>query len=239
MQAGTRELLILKERLSQVFEKVYDSLKDKRITNRTLDNQVLTILRQCTIKEEDFEMHFSEPRDEIYTVEGGRTPYDVLCCGKVNNKRFRAFINNKFGDIHSSTRNDVTTYNNLLRLYLSIKEQRLTHEITLNKRIIYDRIAGNEILTYAMFVVDRRKRGYRFFLLEEVADDFYVNPRNTMFQVRYSPQLRDPRSFYDFVIELINATVKALETSLRATQTEISILKYIKIELTKIKEGHI
>ncbi len=68
-------------------------------------------------------------------VQSGKrknTPYDLLCWWEVlMGKRSKIFINNKFGDLHSSARNDITTYNNLLRLYLGITEQRLSSKVLL------------------------------------------------------------------------------------------------------------
>jgi len=66
-------------------------------------------------------INFSEPRNDIYRFEGGRTPYDLLIFGKIDEKGFKIFLNNKLGDLESGARNDVTTYNNLLRLYLGVR----------------------------------------------------------------------------------------------------------------------
>lgn len=232
---GNNELKILAKKLREIFDNVYDELKDRTLTDRTLDNEVLNILKDFEISEEDLEIKFSEPRDSIYRAEAGRTPYDLLCFGKVNGKKFIIFINNKFGDLYSNARNDITTYNNLLRLYLGISKQRLTSKITIDGNLIYKRVSGEEIISYAVFVVDNKKRGAKFFLLEEIKDSFYVNPRNTMFQIKYAPSLGEPIDYYSFCIALIDAILEALNKSLNATKTEIIVLSKIKEEIIKIK----
>jgi hypothetical protein len=230
-----KELKEIAEKLREIFKKVGEDLKSRKLTDRTLDAEVLSLLKNYEFAQENMEIKFSEPQDEVYRAESGRTPYDLLCYGKVNGKNFFIFINNKFGDLRSSARNDVTTYNNLLRLYLHIKEQRLSSEITINKDIIYNRIAGNEFVAYGIFVIDKEQNEHNFFLLEEIRDPFYVNPRNTMFQVRYSPSLGEPLEFYTFIMNLINATLDALQKSINYTKTEIVALNHIKTELMKIK----
>ncbi len=235
---GNNELKILSKKLREIFDNVYDRLKKRDLTDRTLDNEVLDILKKFEISEEKLEIKFSEPRDSIYRAEAGRTPYDLLCFGKINWKKFMIFINNKFGDLHSGARNDITTYNNLLRLYLGISKQRLTSKITIDGDLIYKRVSGEEIVSYAVFVVDNKKRGAKFFLLEEIKDSFYVNPRNTMFQIKYSPLLGEPIDYYSFCINLIDAILVALNKSLNATKTEIIVLSKIKEEITGIKRRY-
>jgi hypothetical protein len=131
----------------------------------------------------------------------------------------------------------VTTYNNLLRLDLGISEQRVTSKITIEKNLIYKRVAGEEIVSYAVFIVDNKNRGARFLLLEEIKDDFYVNPRNTMFQIKYNPSIGDPIDYYSFCIALIDAILDALKKSLKATETEIIALNGIKAKIIEIKKG--
>lgn len=230
------ELKTLAEILRKIFRKVYDKLKDKKLNNKILDEEVLKIVENIEILKENLEIKFSEPKDTIYKTEGGRTPYDLLCFGKINGKNFNIFINNKFGDLFSKTRNDVTTYNNLLRLYLGISTQRLTSKITIDGNLIFNRVSGEELVAYALFVIDKKERGYKFFLLEEMKDSFYVNPRNTMFQVRYNPPLGDPVDYYTFCIKLIDAILEALKKSLSTIETEILVLKTIQKELIEIKK---
>ncbi|MEO0221720.1 MAG: hypothetical protein ABIL27_08010, partial [candidate division WOR-3 bacterium] len=79
--------------------------------------------------------------------------------------------------------NDVTTYNNLLRLYLGVSEQRLTSKVVINRNLIYKRVSGEEIVSYGIFVVDKYKNGANFFLLEEIQDEFYVNPIFFLYKV--------------------------------------------------------
>jgi len=233
---GNKELKILAEKLREIFNKTYEKLKSKNLTDRNLDKEVLEAIKEFEISEKQMKIRFSEPKDIIYKAEAGRTPYDLLCFGRINGKEFKIFINNKFGDIYSNTRNDITTYNNLLRLYLGIDKHRLTSKITIDGDLIYKRISGKEIVSYAVFVVDNKKRGSSFFLLEEIKNSFYVNPRNTMFQIKYSPLLGEPIDYYSFCIKLIDAILKALNKSLNSIKTEIITLYTIKEEIIKIKQ---
>jgi hypothetical protein len=83
---------------------------------------------------------------------------------------------------------------------------------------------------------DVRKRGFNFFLLEEIDDDFYVNPRNTMFQARYSPQIsKTPLGYYSFITKLIDATVDSLKKSKASIEAEVLILQTIKQQIMSIK----
>ena len=236
---GDNELKILAEKLREIFNGIYDKIKDKDLSNKNLDKEVLKALKTLKknkVSKKNLEMNFSEPEDNIYKPESGRTPYDLLCYGKINKKRFKIFINNKLGNLYSNTRNDVTTYNNLLRLYLGVTEQRLTSKITIDRDLIYRRISGKEIVSYGIFVIDKAKRGAKFFLLEEIKDSFYVNPRNTMFQIKYNPLLGKPIDYYSFCIALIDAICEALKKNLNATKTEIIVLGKIKEEIIKLKK---
>ncbi len=231
-----KELKILANKLREIFNRVYDQIKERNLTDRNLDNEVLNVLKNFEISEEGLEIKFSEPKDEIYRAEAGRTPYDLLCYGKINRRKFIIFINNKFGDLYSDARNDVTTYNNLLRLYLGISEQRLTSKITIDKDLIHKRVDEEEIVSYAVFIVDNKNRGAKFLLLEEIKEDFYVNPRNTMFQIKYNPSIGDPIDYYSFCIALIDAILDALKKSLNATKTEIIALNEIKAKIIETKK---
>ncbi len=139
------------------------------------------------------------------------------------------------GDIESNARNDVTTYNNLLRLYLGISKQRLTSKVVIDRDLIYRRISGEEIVSYGIFVVDKDKRGANFFLLEEIRDEFYVNPRNAMFQVKYKPLIGKPIDHYSFCTKLIDAVLESLNRSLEAIETELLVISNLKEQLMKIK----
>jgi len=86
-------------------------------------------------------------------------------------------------------------------------------------------------------VVDKYRRGHKFFLLEEIEDNFYVNPRNTMFQIRYNPNLSYPMDYFTFIRKLIDAILESLEKALNSIKTEIVVLNSIKIQLINIKEG--
>jgi hypothetical protein len=226
------------ETLRNIFQMVFDELKSKNITEKSLDEEVLRVLEYYDITKKHLKLKFSEPKDEIYKVEKGRTPYDILCYGKIVNKDFKIFINNKFGNLYSKNSNDITTYNNLIRLYLDIRQQRLKSEVTIDRNKIYKRILGEEIISYGVFVFDAQKRGFNFFLLEEIDDEFYVNPRNTMFQVKYSPQIsKTPLDYYSLVTKLIDTIVDSLRKSKASIETEVLILQTIKQQIMSIKGG--
>ena len=226
------EIKILANRLKTIFNKVFNELKNKDITEKSLDKEVLKALKKF---EKNLELKFSKPEDEIYKAEKGRTPYDILCYGKINKKDFKIFINNKFGDLYSDARNDITTYNNLLRLYLDIRQQRLKGKITIDKNKIYKRVLGKEIISYGVFVFDSQKRGFNFFLLEEIEEEIYINPRNTKFQVKYKPQIsKTPLDYYSFVNKLIDAIIESLNKSKASIETEILCLEYIKQQIKSI-----
>jgi hypothetical protein len=234
-----KELEILAKQVREIFRHVYERLRDKDVSEKTLDGEVLNVLTNTEFSLEKIlkiSMSFSEPKDEIYKAEAGRTPYDLLCYGKINKKEFKIFINNKFGNLFSNARNDITTYNNLIRLYLGISKQRLASEIKIDSKLILKRVSNEEIISYGVFVVDNKKRGHNFFLLEEVRDEFYINPRNTMFQIKYSPSLGEPIDYYSFCMKLIDATIDSLERNLNITKTEIIILAQIKETIMKIRK---
>jgi len=125
-----------------------------------------------------------------------------LIFGKIYEKDFKIFLNNKLGDLESGARNDVTTYNNLLRLYLGVKSQRLSGEIQIDRNLLLKRARGDEIISYAMFILDKNTGNFNFFFLEEVADAFVLN--------------------------LIEATIRALRASIEKAEEEIGILKHLK-----------
>jgi hypothetical protein len=234
-----KELEILAKQIREIFRHVYERIRDKDVSEKTLDGEVLNVLTNTEFSLEKIlkiSMSFSEPKDEIYKAEAGRTPYDLLCYGKINKKEFKILINNKFGNLFSNARNDITTYNNLIRLYLGISRQRLTSSITINSELILKRVSSEEIISYGVFVVDNKKRGQNFFLLEEVRDEFYINPRNTMFQIKYTPSLGEPIDYYSFCMKLIDATIDSLERNLNITKTEIIILAQIKETIMKIRK---
>ncbi len=232
-----KELEILAKEVRKIFGYVYEKIRDKDISEKKLDSEILTVLKNTEFSSrKTLKISFSEPKDEIYKAEAGRTPYDLLCYGEINKKEFKIFINNKFGNLFSNARNDITTYNNLIRLYLGISKQRLAEEIKIDRKLILKRVSNEEIISYGVFVVDNKKRGYNFFLLEEVRDEFYINPRNTMFQIKYSPSIGKPIEYYSFCMKLIDATIDSLEKNLNTTKTEIIILGQIKETIMRIRE---
>jgi len=232
-----RELEILARHIREIFGYVYEKIKDKNISEKTLDVEVLNALKNTEFSlEKKLKILFSEPRDQIYRAESGRTPYDLLCYGEINKKEFKILINNKFGNLFSNARNDITTYNNLIRLYLGISTQRLVSKVIIDSDLILKRINNDEIISYGVFVVDNRRRGHNFFLLEEVRDEFYINPRNTMFQIKYNPYLGEPIDYYSFCMKLIDSTIVALEKNLNATKAEIIRLGLIKETVMEIRK---
>ncbi len=231
-------LTVVKKRLEEKFEEFMSTVRIEEVTDRNLDEKVQEFLKDRPVKEsgeQGVEIIFSPPEDDIYTVEGGRTPYDLLISGKVRGTSFKIFLNNKVGNLHSSARNDTTTYNNLLRLYAGITTQRAT-KVVVDKEIILRRVEGKEVVSYGIFVVDKNRREFNFFLLEEVAENFYVNPRNSMFQVRYCPSLRSrPLGYYDFVLKLIDASTEALSKAINKAKTEILTLEALRGIITEVK----
>ena len=237
-----RRLKRVSEFLRGVFStEVYPALRRRKITDRTLDHEVLNVVGGREYAANGIVGTFSEPRDSIYKAEGGRTPYDILFYGRIDGQPLMVFINNKYGKIGGATRNDITTYNNLLRLYLGISRQRLKGKIHIDVETIRRRIGGEEIASYGVFVVDKTGvESARFFLLEEVEGPFYVNPRNTMFQIPYDPPLRDiPRDYYEFTVELLNAVEEALQKVIKSTKAELLALNYIKDILHEVRGGEV
>ena len=245
MENGVNKLQLISDILRQELKKVAKKLYMEKVSDRTLDEKVFEKLSPEIKRKRrniSITMQFLPPADELYRVEGGRTPYDILVRGNIDDIPFKIFLNNKYGTIFtksgkpSSTRNDVTTYNNLLRLYLGITTQRLRDKIEIDKRLIRNRIAGKEIVSYAIFVIDKTYEAWNFFVLEEVKDPVYINPRNTMYQVRYKPDIREkPIDYYSFVIALIDGAKEALEKAVQTAKTEILALSYIEKILRKIK----
>ena len=225
------ELKILKDILWSEFAEFAGTLELEKVTDRNIDDKVMEFFRH-SIEKEGIKINFSEPINDIYRFEGGRTPYDLLIFGKIDEKDFKIFLNNKLGDLESGARNDVTTYNNLLRLYLGVRSQRLSGEIQIDRNLLLKRAVGDEIISYAMFILDKNTGNFNFFFLEEVADAFYVNPRNYMFQVKYRPALREkPLNYCEFILNLIEATIRALRASIEKAEEEIGILKHLKEEI--------
>ncbi len=229
------ELKILSRKLRAIFKEVARDLKNKNVTDRNLDELVLDALKNRAVEIENIKINFSEPVDDIYRPEAGRTPYDLLCHGKINNKPFKIFINNKFGSLKRNNKNDVTTYNNLLRLYFGIKSQRLSEKAEINKKLVLKRLRGEEIVSYGLFVLDKDTKDFNFFLLEEIDEPFYVNPRNTMFQVRYTPKIRkEPMSYYEFVRKLVKAIQKSLQKVIEKAVQESERLESLLDELSGV-----
>lgn len=221
-------------------ESIYERIKLGNVTTDNLDMKILEQLENQEFEEklsddEVVRIRFSEPEDNIYKE---RPPFDLLCeVDILKNKTrvpFRIHINNKYGDLYSKSKNDITTYNNLIRIYTGFQGQRFklsdTEEFQEVMGIIHRRVNYEEIVCYGVFVVDNKGRGSEFFLLEEVDEDFYINPRNTMLQIHYKPKLlKKPRTYKETLLLLLESVIKSLEQSKKSIQMEIS-------NLTKLKE---
>lgn len=215
-------LLKLKSYIDPVLSNANKSLLNTEITDRTLDDKVLDILTNKKIVSDDVEINFSEPKDTIYNSSAGRTPYDLLIYGKIDMIPFKIFLNNKWGNIKGSTKNDTTSYNNLLRLYFDVTTQRIKKDDEIDERPICDRCNKKEIRSYAIFVIDKITRDYRFFFFEELKGDFYVNPRNNYFQVKYDPELLNiPRTYPEFCNSLLEAIIISRKKLLKSTNEEM------------------
>ncbi|MHA1222289.1 MAG: hypothetical protein ACTSP3_03300 [Candidatus Heimdallarchaeaceae archaeon] len=216
----------LKEFLQSIFVKVTNELSpNSSINDKNLDGYVLNLINSYLHQTEEIKVKVSEPVDDIYKSSAGRTPYDILIFGDIENIPFKILLNNKYGEIDSNRRNDTTTYNNLLRLYLDIQKQRVKKGICPNYDTIKRRINGEEILTYALYVFDKNSRKHNFFFLEEVDEDFYINPRNSMFQIKYNPRLRrEPMTYLNFVKKLVLESNKALKKRIESAEEEKTML---------------
>lgn len=229
---------MIKSHLIKELEVFIKTTDFNKITDTNLDDAILNFLKKKNIKSTDLLIKFFPPKDTIYKIEGGRSPYDILVEGEIKGVPFKIFLNNKLGNIGGNTRNDTTTYSNLLRLYLGIQTQRLTDDLVIKKNLILDRVDGKEIVAYAIFAVDKNSQKFNLFYLEEIADDFYVNPRNHMFQVSYSPNLKkEILDYYDFVTLLITSSIKGLKSLIKKAKSEVLALESIKQVLIELKNG--
>ena len=232
---STSVLIKLKKYLSPLFEEAASTLlKDKDLSDRKLDAKAMELLKSKSIKTGAVKINFSGPKDTMYNAEAGRAPYDMLIFGFIEGVPFKIFLNNKLGNIRGTTRNDTTTYNNLLRLYLDVKDQRLGENEELEQDVIAARIKGKEVVSYAIFVVDNQHNEHRLYFFEELADSFYVNPRNHMFQTKYSPTLRqEPMDYSTFILRLISASDESLDKLIENAETEKKKLIQFRNEIVK------
>ena len=84
------EIKILAKILRRIFGgEVFSKLSDEDISEKSLDERTLKLLEgrtfefECEKKTIKITLKFSEPKDEIYKAEKGRTPYDIICYGFV------------------------------------------------------------------------------------------------------------------------------------------------------------
>lgn len=233
-------LPFLKKELTPIFKEVADQLAIVgKLDDRELDRKVKEILTSKNVKKNNLEISFKDPEDAIYDASKGRTSYDCLMGGKFEDTIFHIFLNNKLGDLSSKGRNDTTTYNNLLRLYLGTKEILVKEKTEIDPESIRRKVLGKEVASYAIFVVDKyNPKNHRFFFLEEMDDKFYVNPRNNMFQIRYDPPLRsEPLDFVSFIELLFASTLTALNKTIEHKHDEIKGIERIDSLITELIEN--
>ncbi len=219
-------LIDIKDHLYIVFSSITRNLvPNLTVSDRSLDVDVFALLASELYETEEIKIKYSEPIDDIYQASAGRSPYDILLFGEIRKTPFKILLNNKFGVINSNTKNDTTTYNNLLRLYLDIPKQRVKKGVFPNYTTIKRRVLGKELFAYALYVFDKDTRKFNLFYLEDINEDFYINPRNSMFQVKYKPSLRKkPMSFYTFIQTLLEESIRALKKRIVSAEDEKDVL---------------
>jgi hypothetical protein len=236
--------LIVRELRSKVFPHLFQELaergKHEAITNLSLDEQVLRVLSASSWELDDpnYSLSFSGPQDPRYDPKAGRASRDFVCSATHMPSKAKIIIwaNNKLDNLNSSSRNDITTYNNLLRLYLGIKESRVSASALSNEGVlstISRRIKGEEEVAYGVFVIDHQWIGYNFFLFEELYSNYYyVNPRNTMFQTSYNPPLLStPIDYKSFLARLLSTILNALRANKEKIEEEIEAISYLRDQI--------
>ncbi len=140
--AGPEEIL---RRLSDALrQKVFPALlsylqNQPSVNEKNLDQLVLDFLSTCSNPiSSGYTIQFHSPYDDLaYRPATGRTNHDFVCKGryKPTHTPISVWVNNKLGNLDASRRNDVTTYNNLLRLYLNADYARFyTSDLPLGYR---------------------------------------------------------------------------------------------------------
>ncbi len=232
-------------RLSEALrEKVFPELLlhlqgQPTINEKNLDAQVRNFLLPYSKPIlSKYNIQFLAPYDPAYRQVTGRTHHDFVCKSVYQDRATNTatpitiWVNNKLGNLtNSKGRNDVTTYNNLLRLYLDVPYKRLLEPSLPGNviDIIKRRLRDLEVVAYGVLVIDKSLKDFNFFLLEEVADPLYVNPRNTMLQVPYKPQVRSkPLSYREFVTNLLDAIKKAHERTLESVGSELTAIENLR-----------
>lgn len=64
-----KEIKILSSSLKLLFHNVYEKIKNRKITDRSLDIEVLKELKKTNVVNKNLEIKFSYPTDEIYNAE--------------------------------------------------------------------------------------------------------------------------------------------------------------------------
>lgn len=226
----------------EIFGVVKECLKERKlvqISRENLDQEVYKCLeyeKKCITK-------VAKSRNittiDFVRPESSREAYDILFQGSFEGKSFEVLVNNKFGNLSSNTKNDITTYNNLLGLYLGISESRFRKDTEIREDVVEKRRKGEEIISYGVFVFDNGNDGYNFFLLEEVDEkEIYVNPRNTMVQVSYKPEKKkEPNTYLEFVKIIVKKTLESLEKAKTSIEEEICFLQSVLFRLEQLSKS--
>jgi len=225
----------------KVFPHVLSYLqKQPSVNEANLDKLVLDFLstyRNLTLS--GYTIQFLPPYDPAYRPDTGRTHHDFVCKGlyRPTSMPVTIWVNDKLGNLDTPRRNDVTTYNNLLRLYLEAPHARIrTPSLPPNATdAILRRLKNQELVAYGILAIDRSLNEYSFFLLEEIEGPLYINPRNTMLQVSYRPKLRQkPQSYKDFILSLLEAIQHALRRTQQSVESELESLEKIRQDIESI-----
>ncbi len=97
------------------------------------------------------------------------------------------------------------------------------------------RLKNQEVVAYGILAIDRSLDDYSFFLLKEIEEPLYINPRNTMLQVPYRPNLRQkPRPYKDFILSLLEAIQHALRRTQQSIESELESLEKIRQDIESI-----
>lgn len=246
MSASSAEPEEILRRLGDALrQKVFPALlsylqKQPSVNETNLDNMVLSFLSAYPNPiSPGYTIQFLQPYDLAYRPATGRTHHDFVCKGlyKPTHTTITIWVNNKLGNLAASRRNNVTTYNNLLRLYLDAPYARF-HTPSLPSGAtdtIRRRLKNQEVVAYGILAIDKSLNDYSFFLLEEIEEPLYINPRNTMLQVPYRPKLRQkPRPYKDFILSLLEAIQHALQRTQKSIETELASLEKISQDIESI-----
>lgn len=210
----------IKRNLMNVFSELFNELIQIEDLDRSnLDKNCASLLSLKEIKTNDISLKFISSED--IEEEEAKEICKMICTGITNEKKTTIYLVIKYGNFSYSGRNNITSYNNLLRLYLKIHDQRLTEESFYDYNSVLRRIRGEEIVLFGIFVIDKQDREYNFFFLEDIAEKLYINPRNSKLQVSYKPPLRkEPQNYNEFMKGILSSTILSLEKKIRSASIE-------------------